>query len=439
MNRLSSEKSPYLLQHASNPVEWYPWGDEAFAAARREDKPIFLSVGYSTCHWCHVMAHESFEDPRVAEVLNRHFISIKVDREERPDVDRVYMAFVQATTGSGGWPMSVWLLPDRKPFYGGTYFPPASAWGRPGFADLLRDLARLWRDERPRIEAAAEGVVERLAGAARQGSGDQVPGAIALDGATRDLLGSYDRRNGGFGGAPKFPRPSELLFLLREHRRTGDAAPFEAAAHTLRAMAAGGMRDQVGGGFHRYSVDGQWRVPHFEKMLYDQAQLVLAYVEAAQASGDGFFLEVAEDTLRYVQRDLTAPDGGFYSAEDADSLPVAVGQASGLRSAVGQASSLPAEGAFYLWTATEIDGPPRARRAGVRGAVRRGARTATRSRIRTASSPGATSSTRRGRWTRWRMHWGSRATRWRRRSRVRGTCCSACARLGPARTSTTRC
>jgi uncharacterized protein len=360
MNRLASEKSPYLLQHASNPVEWYPWGDEAFAAARREDKPIFLSVGYSTCHWCHVMAHESFEDSRVAGVLNRHFISIKVDREERPDVDRVYMAFVQATTGSGGWPMSVWLLPDRKPFYGGTYFPPASAWGRPGFVDLLHDLARLWRDERPRIEAAAEGVIEHLAGAAVQRGVVQVPGVSALDGATRDLLGSYDRRNGGFGGAPKFPRPSELLFLLREHRRTGEAAPLEAAAHTLRAMAAGGMRDQVGGGFHRYSVDGQWRVPHFEKMLYDQAQLVLAYVEAAQASGDGFFLAVAEDTLRYVQRDLTAPDGGFYSAEDADSLPPErVGQASGLSGSAGQASrlsdGLKSEGAFYLWTAKEID------------------------------------------------------------------------------------
>jgi uncharacterized protein len=399
MNRLASEKSPYLLQHASNPVHWHPWGEEAFEAARRADKPIFLSIGYSTCHWCHVMAHESFEDPRVAAVLNEHFISVKVDREERPDVDRIYMTFVQATTGSGGWPMSVWLLPDLRPFYGGTYFPPGSAWGRPGFVDLLREMARLWRTERGRLETAAAGVVEHLAGAASQPGGAQVPGAIALDGATRDLLASYDRRHGGFGGAPKFPRPSELLFLLREHRRTGESAPLDATLHTLRAMAAGGMRDQVGGGFHRYSVDGQWRVPHFEKMLYDQAQLVLAYVEAAQASGDRFFLEVVKDTLRYVQRDLTAPDGGFYSAEDADSLPPesagqasslsgavgqasslsgavgqasslsgavgqvsslsgAVGQASSLSGAVGQASSLPhehkSEGAFYLWTAAEI-------------------------------------------------------------------------------------
>ena len=344
MNRLASEKSPYLLQHASNPVDWYPWGDEAFEKARREDKPIFLSVGYSTCHWCHVMAHESFENAGVAAVLNEHFVSIKVDREERPDVDRIYMTFVQATTGSGGWPMSVWLMPDRRPFYGGTYFPPASAWGRPGFADLLHEMVRLWREDRPRVAAAAEGVVSHLANASKETGGPQVPGAIALDGAVRDLLGSYDRRNGGFGGAPKFPRPSELLFLLREHRRTGDRPPLDATLHTLRAMAAGGMRDQVGGGFHRYSVDGQWRVPHFEKMLYDQAQLVLAYVEAAQASGDRFFLDVAEDTLGYVQRELTDPGGGFFSAEDADSLPPGA-----------PPGGHKTEGAFYLWTATQLE------------------------------------------------------------------------------------
>ena len=348
MNRLASEKSPYLLQHADNPVDWYPWGDAAFEVARREDKPIFLSVGYSTCHWCHVMAHESFEDAHVAAVLNEHFISIKVDREERPDVDRMYMTFVQATAGGGGWPMSVWLMPDRRPFHGGTYFPPTSRWGKPGFADLLMDVVRLWRDERARVELAAAGVTDHLASAGAgaagaAGGGTQVPGTIALDGATRDFLASYDRRHGGFGGAPKFPRPSELLFLLREHRRTGEGAPLDVVAHTLRAMAAGGMRDHVGGGFHRYSVDGQWRVPHFEKMLYDQAQLVLACVEAAQATGDRFFIEVAEDTLRYVQRDMTDEHGGFYSAEDADSLPP--GEAPG-----GHKS----EGAFYLWTAREI-------------------------------------------------------------------------------------
>ncbi len=345
MNRLASEKSPYLLQHADNPVDWYPWGDAAFEAASREDKPIFLSVGYSTCHWCHVMAHESFEDAHVAAVLNEHFISIKVDREERPDVDRMYMTFVQATVGGGGWPMSVWLMPDRRPFHGGTYFPPTPRWGKPGFANLLMDVARLWRDERPRVELAAAGVTDHLASAAAgaTGGGTQVPGTIALDGATRDFLASYDRRHGGFGGAPKFPRPSELLFLLREHRRTGEGAPLDVVAHTLRAMAAGGMRDHVGGGFHRYSVDGQWRVPHFEKMLYDQAQLVLACVETAQATGDRCFIEVAEDTLRYVQRDMTDEHGGFYSAEDADSLPP------------GEApDGHKSEGAFYLWTAREI-------------------------------------------------------------------------------------
>ncbi len=344
MNRLSSEKSPYLLQHAANPVDWYPWGDEAFAAARHEDKPIFLSVGYSTCHWCHVMAHESFEDPQVAAILNEAFIPIKVDREERPDVDRVYMAFVQATTGSGGWPMSVWLTPDGKPFYGGTYFPPTSQWGRPGFADLLRELARLWREERGRVERAAEGVIEHLAAAAAAAGEEQVPGTAALDAARDDLLASYDRRFGGFGGAPKFPRPSDLLFLLREHRRTGDRAALDAVAHTLGAMAAGGMRDHLGGGFHRYSVDEQWRVPHFEKMLYDQAQIVIALLEAGQAAGDASLLDVAADTLDYVRREMTDEQGGFYSAEDADSVPS--GAAAGARAS---------EGAFYLWTKEELE------------------------------------------------------------------------------------
>ena len=344
MNRLSREKSPYLLQHAANPVDWYPWGDEAFDTARREDKPIFVSVGYSTCHWCHVMAHESFEDQGIASILNEQFICIKVDREERPDVDRVYMAFVQAATGSGGWPMSVWLLPDGRPFYGGTYFPPTSQWGRPGFADLLRELARLWREERPRVERAAEGVMEQL-GAVRDAAGRPgVPGTMALDAARQDLLASHDRRYGGFGGAPKFPRPSELLFLLREHRRTGDEATLDAVAHTLRAMAAGGMRDHVGGGFHRYSVDAEWRVPHFEKMLYDQAQLVLALLEAGQATGDGGFFDVAADTLDYVRREMTGPEGGFYSAEDADSVP-----------AGAPAGAYASEGAFYLWSAEELE------------------------------------------------------------------------------------
>jgi uncharacterized protein YyaL (SSP411 family) len=345
MNRLSSEKSPYLLQHAANPVDWRPWGGEAFAAARREDKPVFLSVGYSTCHWCHVMAHESFEDPEVAAILNEHFIPVKVDREERPDVDRVYMAFVQATTGSGGWPMSVWLMPDGRPFYGGTYFPPRSQWGRPGFADLLREMARLWREERERVERAAEGVMGQLGTARADAGREGVPGTEALDAARDDLLASHDRRHGGFGGAPKFPRPSELLFLLREHRRTGDRASLDAVARTLRAMAAGGVRDHVGGGFHRYSVDAEWRVPHFEKMLYDQAQLVLALIEAGQATGDGLFFEVAADTLDYVRREMTDPESGFYSAEDADSVPPGA-----------PAGAHASEGAFYLWALSEVEG-----------------------------------------------------------------------------------
>jgi uncharacterized protein YyaL (SSP411 family) len=363
MNRLSSEKSPYLRQHAENPVHWYPWGDDAFAAARREEKPVFLSVGYSTCHWCHVMAHESFEDREVAAILNDAFIAVKVDREERPDVDRVYMAFVQATTGSGGWPMSVWLTPDGKPFYGGTYFPPTPQWGRPGFADLLRELARLWREERGWVERSAEGVIEHLAAAASAAGERRVPGAATLDAARQDLLAGHDTRDGGFGGAPKFPRPSELLFLLREHRRTGDRAALDAVARTLGAISAGGVRDHIGGGFHRYSVDGEWRVPHFEKMLYDQAQLVVALLETGQATGDTRFFDVAADTLDYVQREMADEGGGFYSAEDADSVP-----------ADAPAGAHASEGAFYLWTLSEVEGRlgPDARVFGERYGVRAG-------------------------------------------------------------------
>ena len=246
-NRLAAEKSPYLLQHADNPVDWYPWGDEAFGRARLEDKPIFLSIGYSTCHWCHVMEHESFENHEVAAVLNREFVAIKVDREERPDVDRVYMAFVQATTGSGGWPMSVWLTPALQPFYGGTYFPPASRWQRPGFVDVLLEIARAWKTERTRVVESAASLTERLQGAERRAVAGDVPPASALDRTRAQFRASYDARRGGFGGAPKFPRPSELLFLLREHARTGDIEARDAALHTLRAMALGGMRDHIGG------------------------------------------------------------------------------------------------------------------------------------------------------------------------------------------------
>ena len=347
-NRLSSEKSPYLLQHASNPVDWYPWGEEAFAAARREDKPIFLSIGYATCHWCHVMEHESFEDPEIARALNARFVPIKVDREERPDVDRVYMLFVQATTGSGGWPMSVWLTPDLRPFYGGTYFPPDGRYGRPGFAAVLEELSRAWQENRDGVVRSAAGLTERLRGFAAAAPQHQgaLPGPEALTAAVREFESAFDSRRGGFGGAPKFPRPAELFFLLREWRRTGRAAPLDMAVRTLRAMADGGMRDHVAGGFHRYSVDAGWRVPHFEKMLYDQAQLTLAYLEAHQATGDPDLAAVADDTLRYVSREMTDPGGAFYSAEDADSLPPEDAARPGARKS---------EGAFYLWAAGEVD------------------------------------------------------------------------------------
>jgi uncharacterized protein len=346
MNRLAREHSPYLLQHANNPVDWYPWGDEAFAKARAEDRPIFLSVGYSTCHWCHVMEHESFESGDIATVLNEHFVPIKVDREERPDVDRVYMTFVQGTTGSGGWPMSVWLTPDLKPFYGGTYFPPVARWGRPGFVDILRELARVWRDDRNKIVHSAESVTIEMQRASRGAGSPSVPSPDVLPKIVAQFRQSFDSRHGGFGDAPKFPRPSELLFLLREHARTGDAAARDMVLATLRAMAEGGMRDHLGGGFHRYSVDAAWRVPHFEKMLYDQAQLVLAYLEAAQVSGDPFYMEAAEDTLRYVMREMTGQEGGFFSAEDADSVPP---------EHAGEPHPHKSEGAFYLWRAAEVD------------------------------------------------------------------------------------
>jgi uncharacterized protein YyaL (SSP411 family) len=326
-------------------VDWRPWGTEAFDTARRENKPIFLSIGYSTCHWCHVMEHESFENREIADVLNRHFVSIKVDREERPDVDRVYMTFVQVTTGSGGWPMSVWLTPSLQPFYGGTYFPPTSKWGKPGFVDVLEEIARVWREERDKVEQSAATITERLRGLRSHGGHGPIPSPDALDRAVEEFAVAFDRRRGGFGQAPKFPRPSELLFLLREHARTGRVEPRDMVLITLRAMALGGMRDHIGGGFHRYSVDAEWRVPHFEKMLYDQAQLVLAYVEAAQLTGDAFFADVAIDTLDYVRTDLRDEAGGFYSAEDADSVPP---------EQAGEPHPHKMEGAFYIWREDEI-------------------------------------------------------------------------------------
>src|SRR5258705_11516777 len=292
------------------------------------------------------MEHEGFESRPVAEVLNRNFIPIKVDREERPDVDRVYMTFVQATTGSGGWPMSVWLTPELKPFYGGTYFPPSSKWGRPGFVDILKEIARAWEEDRGRIETSAEAIPERLRTlGGDSGTRREVPPAGALDEGVRQFAAAFDARRGGFGDAPKFPRPSELLFLLREHARTGSAEARDMGLVTLRARALGGMRDHLGGGFHRYSVDGNWRVPHFEKMLYDQAQLVLAYLEAAQVSGDSFYADVAADTLAYVERDLTDEGGAFYSAEDADSVRPEDATAE---------KPHKMEGAFYIWRDEEI-------------------------------------------------------------------------------------
>ena len=336
-NRLAREKSPYLLQHAHNPVDWFPWGEEAFEKAKKEDKPIFLSIGYATCHWCHVMERESFENESVARILNRDFISIKVDREERPDVDRVYMLFVQAATGSGGWPMSVWLTPDRKPFYGGTYFPPDNRYSRPGFTGILESLSRAWREDRARVEESGAQVIEQLREYSSVAGDKRLPGRDALDSGFFAFRRAFDSRLGGFGGAPKFPRPSVFTFLLRYYAETKNEEALEMVLLTLREMAKGGMHDQIGGGFHRYSVDEYWFVPHFEKMLYDQAQLAISYLEAFQITRDGQYAAVARDILEYVLRDMTDAGGGFYSAEDADSA---------IDPARPQEKS---EGAFYLW------------------------------------------------------------------------------------------
>lgn len=318
-NRLALEQSPYLLQHAYNPVDWHPWGEEAFAKARAEDKPIFLSVGYSTCHWCHVMERESFENDSIAEVLNRGFVSIKLDREERPDVDRVYMTFVQATTGGGGWPMSVFLTPELKPFYGGTYFPPEDRYGRPGFRTVLEHIISHWKEQRAKINSSSEEVMGQLAKYARVSS-SFLPETKTLDSCYFALRRGFDERLGGFGGAPKFPRPTVINFLLRYFHAKGEEEALEMSVKTLEEMAKGGMNDQLGGGFHRYSVDERWFVPHFEKMLYDQAQLAISYLEAFQITGRADFAEEARRIFRYVQRDMTDSSGAFYSAEDADSV-----------------------------------------------------------------------------------------------------------------------
>jgi uncharacterized protein YyaL (SSP411 family) len=335
-NRLAREKSPYLLQHQFNPVDWHAWGDEAFDKARRENKPVFLSIGYSTCHWCHVMERESFENEAIARLLNENFVSIKVDREERPDVDKIYMTFVQATTGSGGWPLNVFLTPDLKPFFGGTYFPPSGGQGRPGFPQLLEQIANIWNTRRADIDRSAGDIHSQLEQmiATNARPSDVALSAEILRHAGAVMKESYDPHNGGFGGVPKFPQPSQPQFLLRYAKRFHDKEAAQMVLHTCERMAAGGIHDQLGGGFARYSVDAEWLVPHFEKMLYDNAQLTQLYLDAYLVSGDQHHAEVVRDILEYVLRDMTHAGGGFYSAEDADSE--------------GQ------EGKFYCWTKGEL-------------------------------------------------------------------------------------
>ena len=343
-NRLATQTSPYLLLHASDPVDWYAWGPEAFEKARREGKPIFLSIGYSTCHWCHVMRDESFSNPVIAELMNRYFVSIKVDREERPDIDRVYMAYIQSVAG-GGWPASVFLTPDLQPFFGANYLPPEDRGGQVGFRRTLEGLGQMWANDRASVLEAAKSGSQVIAAMSKAGGNALAPAGVkVLDATYAALRSSYDAAHGGFGGAPKFPRPVVLNFLLRHHARTGAKPALTATVGTLRAMAKGGIRDHIGGGFHRYTTDVDWHVPHFEKMLYDQAQLAVAYVDAFQVTREPLMREVARETLDYTLRDMRSPAGGFFSAEDADSQAPAVEGAAPRRM----------EGAFYLWTDREM-------------------------------------------------------------------------------------